>query len=107
MLALNINVPIGDTQINVECEIPPSVTALFGPSGCGKTTLLRAIAGLTPCSGSIRFKEEIWQDRDHLAPCHERRVGYVFKSGRVVTTSYPVMSDGSATSFRRIVSSPT
>lgn len=83
MLALNINVPIGDTQINVECEIPPSVTALFGPSGCGKTTLLRAIAGLTPCSGSIRFKEEIWQGSDHLVPCHERRVGYVFQEDRL------------------------
>jgi branched-chain amino acid transport system ATP-binding protein len=31
------------------------VVALLGPNGAGKTTLLRAISGLLPCSGSVRF----------------------------------------------------
>jgi iron complex transport system ATP-binding protein len=31
------------------------VTALVGPNGAGKTTLLRAIAGLVPATGNIRF----------------------------------------------------
>jgi branched-chain amino acid transport system ATP-binding protein len=31
------------------------VVALLGPNGAGKTTLLRAISGLLPWSGSIRF----------------------------------------------------
>lgn len=88
MLALDINVTISDAQIDVQCEIPSSVTALFGPSGCGKTTLLRAIAGLTPCSGSIRFKKETWQGGDCLVPCHKRRVGYVFQEDRL----FPHMS---------------
>jgi branched-chain amino acid transport system ATP-binding protein len=31
------------------------VVALLGPNGAGKTTLLRAVSGLLPWSGSIRF----------------------------------------------------
>jgi branched-chain amino acid transport system ATP-binding protein len=31
------------------------VVALLGPNGAGKTTLLRAISGLLPSSGSVRF----------------------------------------------------
>jgi branched-chain amino acid transport system ATP-binding protein len=31
------------------------VVALLGPNGAGKTTLLRAISGLLPASGSVRF----------------------------------------------------
>lgn len=34
------------------------VTALVGPNGAGKTTLLRAVAGLVPASGVIRFGEQ-------------------------------------------------
>jgi branched-chain amino acid transport system ATP-binding protein len=31
------------------------VVALFGPNGAGKTTLLRAVSGLLPWSGRVRF----------------------------------------------------
>ncbi|MFZ1094529.1 MAG: ATP-binding cassette domain-containing protein, partial [Xanthobacteraceae bacterium] len=31
------------------------VVALLGPNGAGKTTLLRAISGLLPSAGSVRF----------------------------------------------------
>jgi branched-chain amino acid transport system ATP-binding protein len=31
------------------------VVALLGPNGAGKTTLLRAVSGLLPCSGEVRF----------------------------------------------------
>src|SRR5438445_10330333 len=31
------------------------VVALLGPNGAGKTTLLRAVSGLLPWSGSVRF----------------------------------------------------
>src|SRR5207244_7054031 len=31
------------------------VVALLGPNGAGKTTLLRALSGLLPWSGSVRF----------------------------------------------------
>ena len=31
------------------------LVALLGPNGAGKTTLLRAVSGLLPCSGQVRF----------------------------------------------------
>jgi branched-chain amino acid transport system ATP-binding protein len=34
---------------------PGEVVALLGPNGAGKTTLLRAVSGLLPRSGSVRF----------------------------------------------------
>ena len=83
MLSLDISIPIGAARIEAQCEVPASVTALFGPSGCGKTTLLRAIAGLTPSSGIIRFKDETWQDSPYEMPCFDRRVGYVFQEDRL------------------------
>jgi branched-chain amino acid transport system ATP-binding protein len=34
---------------------PSEVVALLGPNGAGKTTLLRAVSGLLPWSGNVRF----------------------------------------------------
>jgi iron complex transport system ATP-binding protein len=34
---------------------PGAVTALVGPNAAGKSTLLRALAGLIPASGAVRF----------------------------------------------------
>ncbi|MEU9818636.1 ABC transporter ATP-binding protein [Pseudonocardia alni] len=49
--------------------------ALTGPSGAGKTTLGRALAGLTPCSGTVRV--------DGRDPAGDRRaVQYVDQDGR-------------------------
>ena len=31
------------------------VVALLGPNGAGKSTLLRAVSGLLPCTGTVRF----------------------------------------------------
>jgi ABC-type sulfate/molybdate transport systems ATPase subunit len=52
---------------------PGTVVALFGPSGAGKTTLIRAVAGLVPAAGTIRWQAE---SLDRLPPW-ERPVGYV------------------------------
>src|SRR6201999_960381 len=43
------------------------VVALLGPNGAGKTTLLRAVSGLLPWSGSVRFGGR------HLPRPHPRR----------------------------------
>jgi thiamine transport system ATP-binding protein len=51
------------------------VVCLLGASGSGKTSLLRAIAGLEPSTGSIR-----WDGRQLAGvPTHERNVGFVFQ----------------------------
>jgi len=71
----------GDFLLDAELDIPDrGVSAVFGPSGCGKTTLLRAIAGLEPCTnGFLRVGDRIWQQDGFTVPTHRRAVGYVFQ----------------------------
>ncbi|HEY3530122.1 MAG TPA: ABC transporter ATP-binding protein [Nocardioides sp.] len=55
------------------------VLAVLGPSGCGKSTLLRAIAGLEPASGSVR-----WHDHDvSNVPTHRRGFALMFQDGQL------------------------
>lgn len=55
------------------------VLAVLGPSGCGKSTLLRAIAGLEPAAGSIR-----WYDQDvSTTPTHRRGFALMFQDGQL------------------------
>jgi iron complex transport system ATP-binding protein len=35
---------------------PRALVALVGPNGAGKSTLLRALAGLVPCSGTVKWQ---------------------------------------------------
>jgi molybdate transport system ATP-binding protein len=83
MLKLDIEAQMGHLTLSVIADIGRGVTALFGPSGCGKTTLLRAIAGLMPCEGTIRFDDAVWQQPGVFVPLHQRRVGYVFQDDRL------------------------
>jgi thiamine transport system ATP-binding protein len=55
------------------------VLAVVGPSGSGKSTLLRAIAGLEPSTGAIR-----WHN-DNLAgvPVHKRGFAFMFQDGQL------------------------
>jgi len=40
----------------IDLEVPPGgLTAVVGPNGAGKTTLLRALSGLVPRAGDVRF----------------------------------------------------
>jgi iron(III) transport system ATP-binding protein len=58
------------------------IGVLIGPSGCGKTSLLRAVAGLEPCSaGRVVMAGQTLSDASsntHLAP-EARRIGMVFQ----------------------------
>ncbi len=55
------------------------VLAVLGPSGCGKSTLLRAIAGLEPAEGSVR-----WHDQDlSTTPTHRRGFALMFQDGQL------------------------
>ncbi len=52
---------------------PGQVVAVVGPNGAGKTSLLRALAGLLPSTGTVELA-----GRDVSAlPLHERGVGWV------------------------------
>jgi ABC-2 type transport system ATP-binding protein len=43
------------------------ILGLVGPNGAGKTTALKAIVGLTPCSGSLRvLGRDPWTERQRL-----------------------------------------
>lgn len=54
---------------------------LLGPSGCGKTTVLRAIAGLEPCtSGGIEIGEEPLEGPKIHVPPENRGVNMVFQT---------------------------
>lgn len=57
----NLSVQILDTTVVHSLQFnlyPGTITGLIGPNGCGKTTLLRAICGYLPYSGSILLKEK-------------------------------------------------
>jgi len=55
------------------------VLAVLGPSGCGKSTLLRAIAGLEPAAGRVR-----WHEQDVSAtPTHRRGFALMFQDGQL------------------------
>jgi thiamine transport system ATP-binding protein len=55
------------------------VLAVLGPSGCGKSTLLRAIAGLEPASGRVR-----WHGEDlSRTPTHRRGFALMFQDGQL------------------------
>lgn len=60
------------------------VWAVLGPSGSGKTSLLRCLAGLETCRGSIRLGDRAWQDDGCALPMHRRRIGYVFQDAALL-----------------------
>ena len=64
----------------VSLDLPDGqVLAVLGPSGCGKSTLLRAVAGLEPSSGSIR-----WDGHDLArVPTHKRGFALMFQDGQL------------------------
>lgn len=78
----NVTVRFGDvTAVDaVSLGIPRGeVFALLGPSGSGKSSLLRAIAGLEPCTGDIR-----WDDESVMRmPPHRRRFALMFQDGQL------------------------
>lgn len=64
----------------VSLEVPTGeVFALLGPSGSGKSSLLRAVAGLEPCTGDIR-----WDGESVVrVPPHRRGFGLMFQDGQL------------------------
>lgn len=58
----NFGVKYGSTTVleNINFSLPAgSVTSLLGPNGIGKSSLLKAISGLTPSSGTVNLDQSI------------------------------------------------
>ena len=69
-----LTVRLGGTEIlsGIDADIRcGEITALVGPNGAGKTTLLKAILGMVPYEGSIRFCHSEEHGRG------KPRIGYV------------------------------
>ena len=65
--AVSLSIPTGE------------VFALLGPSGSGKSSLLRAIAGLEPCTGEIA-----WDGESVVrVPPHKRGFALMFQDGQL------------------------
>lgn len=88
----------------VSLSIPRGeVFALLGPSGSGKSSLLRAIAGLEPCTGEIAFDGESVM----RMPPHKRRFALMFQDGQLFphldvagNVGYPLRISGRPSSDR-------
>lgn len=46
--------------VDLGCIRPGELIALVGPNAAGKSTLLKAIAGLVPATGHIRYGDDDW-----------------------------------------------
>lgn len=75
----------GRFQVTVDLNLSNTITAVFGASGAGKSTFLRAIAGLEPAQGLIRFNDREWLDSSQKInmPTHQREIGYVRQNARL------------------------
>jgi molybdopterin-binding protein len=77
-LDCRVRVSLGDFRLSAELAAADGeVIVLVGPNGTGKSTLLRALAGLTPMTGSVKV-----DDRELVSlPPEDRNVGWVPQSG--------------------------
>jgi len=84
-LSVDISLSRAGFDLQMACDIPLNgITALVGRSASGKSSLLRAIAGLDPCAGTIRFRGHDWQQgRKQLVAARKRRIGFVFQDIRL------------------------
>ncbi|MFP4069105.1 MAG: ATP-binding cassette domain-containing protein [Opitutales bacterium] len=67
----NLSVELGSAGTRIldrtsACFKPRALNALIGPSGCGKTTLVKAMLGLLPHDGAVRFAGEPVTDSAEL-----------------------------------------
>lgn len=79
-LQVDLSLERGAFRLAVNGRLPANgVTVLFGASGAGKSSLMRAVAGLQPSRGLIRFGDHLWQDENGALPAHRRPVGLMLQ----------------------------
>lgn len=84
LLAHNIGVTLGRRAVVAGVDIAVhggELVGLVGPNGAGKTSLLRALAGLLPCSGTMALDGKPLSD---FSPASRaRRIAYLAQGGTV------------------------
>lgn len=69
---------IGHIDLATEFSSSAKFIAIEGPSGAGKSTFLRIIAGTTRAeTGTVCFRNKIWQDQGVFVPAWERGTAWV------------------------------
>ncbi len=84
MLRLDIELNVGDFQLDVSLEAGRELVSLFGYSGSGKTLTLEAIAGLRkPDRGYVAVDGSTVFDSEKKinVPAHKRGIGYLIQDG--------------------------
>lgn len=77
---INLQMQLGDLELDVHMKGDEKPVALIGPNGSGKTTLLRTIAGAyAPESGHIQIGHRLLYDAANKLslPPEQRRIGYL------------------------------
>jgi molybdate transport system permease protein len=72
-MAFDLDANVGTFHLQVAYQATGHRIAIVGPSGSGKSVTLKALAGLVPGAGRVRYGEE---DVSDIAP-EDRRIGYV------------------------------
>ena len=72
-MAFDLDTTVGSFHLRLAYEAVGHRIAIVGASGSGKSLTLRALAGLLPGSGTVRYGQ---QDVSDMAP-ENRRIGYV------------------------------
>lgn len=72
-MGFDLDTTIGAFHLQVAYQAIGHRIAIVGPSGSGKSVTLRALAGLVPGAGTVRYGDH---DVTDIAP-EERRIGYV------------------------------
>ncbi|MFT6158474.1 MAG: ABC-type sulfate/molybdate transport systems ATPase subunit [Myxococcota bacterium] len=73
MIAVDVTVDVPHFRVHAGFEHGAGLLAMVGPSGSGKTLTLRAIAGLTPASGTVQLNGRNVANM----PTHQRGLAWV------------------------------
>ncbi|MDQ6976932.1 MAG: ATP-binding cassette domain-containing protein, partial [Ghiorsea sp.] len=80
MSHINIQTKLGALDLQVQASFTHEIIIISGENGAGKTSLLRCIAGLQDCAGSILVNEKLWLDSaaGFELSTDKRRLGFVW-----------------------------